>query len=118
METYHGLISMDHVVDGSVVINGEERVFEGARGYIEKDWGSSFPSSWVWLQANCFKERGVSLMVFAAVIPWLHHSFVGHLTVFLHRGKVINLSTYCGGKLTRLEKTDTGVSMRVRARRG
>jgi len=25
METYHGLISMDHVVDGSVVINGDRR---------------------------------------------------------------------------------------------
>ena len=113
METYHGLISMDHVVDGSVVINGDERMFHGARGYIEKDWGSSFPSSWVWLQANCFNERGVSLMVSVAVIPWLRSSFVGHLAIFLHRGVVINLSTYNGGKVTRLEKTDTGVSMRV-----
>jgi tocopherol cyclase len=117
METYHGLISMDHVVDGSVVINGDRRVFDGARGYIEKDWGSSFPSSWVWLQANCFKERGVSLMVSMAVIPWLHSSFVGHLAIFLHRGEVINLSTYGGGKVTRLEKMDTGVSMRVENKR-
>jgi tocopherol cyclase len=117
METYHGLISMDHVVDGSVVINGERRVFDGARGYIEKDWGSSFPSSWIWLQANCFNERGVSLMVSIAVIPWLHSSFVGHLAIFLYHGEVINLSTYCGGKVTRLKKMDTGISMKVEDKR-
>ena len=56
-------------------------------------------------------------MVSVAVIPWLHYSFVGHLTVFLHRGEVINLSTYSGGKVMRLEKTDTGVSMRVENKR-
>jgi tocopherol cyclase len=117
METYHGLISMDHVVDGSIVINGDRRVFDAARGYIEKDWGSSFPSSWIWLQANSFKEKGVSLMVSVAVIPWLHSSFVGHLAIFLHRGEVINLSTYGGGKVTRLEKIDRGVSMRVENKR-
>ena len=92
-------------------------MFHGARGYIEKDWGSSFPSSWVWLQANCFKERGISLMVSVAVIPWLHSSFVGHLAIFLYRGKVINLSTYNGGKVTSLKKTNTGVSMRVENKR-
>jgi tocopherol cyclase len=117
LETYHGLISMDHVVDGSIVINGDRRVFDAARGYIEKDWGCSFPSSWVWFQANSFKERGVSLMVSVAVIPWLHSSFVGHLAIFLHRGEVINLSTYCGGKVTRLEKMDTGLQMRVENKR-
>jgi tocopherol cyclase len=117
METYHGLISMDHVVNGSLIINGDKRVFDSARGYIEKDWGSSFPSSWIWLQANSFKERGVSLMVSVAVIPWLHSSFVGHLAIFLHKGEVFNLSTYSGGKVTRLEKKDTGLQMRVENKR-
>jgi tocopherol cyclase len=117
METYHGLISMDQVVDGSIVINGDRRVFDAARGYIEKDWGSSFPSAWIWLQANSFNERGVSLMVSVAVVPWLHSSFVGHLAIFLHRGEVINLSTYGGGKVTRLEKVDTGLQMRVENKR-
>jgi len=100
MQTYHGLVSLDHCVSGSLSLQGEERVFNGARGYIEKDWGSSFPSSWVWLQSNCFDEEGVSLMVSIAVIPWLWSSFIGHIAIFLHKGVVYNLSTYDGGKIS------------------
>ena len=48
MECYHGVLGFDHAVHGSLVMNGETVNFDGGRGYIEKDWGRSFPSSWVW----------------------------------------------------------------------
>jgi tocopherol cyclase len=33
MECYHGVVSMDHTVAGTLVIDGEPQVFEGGRGY-------------------------------------------------------------------------------------
>ena len=116
METYHGLLSLDHRVDGVISIEGDEHVFREGRGYIEKDWGKSFPSSWIWMQSNCFNENGASLMFSTAVIPWLTSSFVGHLALLRFNNRTINLSTYRGGKITQLLKSKEGVSIQVQTR--
>jgi len=113
LETYHGLVSMDHIVNGSVTINGEKQTFSGAHGYIEKDWGASFPQSWIWMQGNCFIEEKTSLMISIAVIPWLGSSFIGHIAVFRVNDKLLNLSTYSGGKVKELEKTAAGVRLKI-----
>jgi len=52
MECYHGVVSLDHVIEGALEIDGRTIDFTGGRGYTEKDWGRSFPSSWIWLQSN------------------------------------------------------------------
>jgi tocopherol cyclase len=111
METYHGLLSLDHIVNGSIKIEDSVLTLKNAKGYIEKDWGTSFPSAWIWMQGNCFKENKTSLMVSVAIIPWLGSSFIGHLAVFLYKNKVINLSTYSGGKLTKISKTASTVEL-------
>ncbi|MFQ5584374.1 MAG: tocopherol cyclase family protein, partial [Calditrichia bacterium] len=54
MECYHGIVSLDHPIRGSLRLDGEELDFSGGRGYSEKDWGRSFPTAWVWLQSNHF----------------------------------------------------------------
>lgn len=117
METYHGLLSLDHVVDGGLMIAGEEHVFDSGRGYIEKDWGRSFPSSWVWVQSNGFPAPKTSIMVSVAVIPWLGSAFVGHLAVMLVDGKILNMSTYNGGRITSLSKDEQGVALTIETRR-
>lgn len=61
MECYHGVLSLDHSVDGTLEVDGERISYEGGRGYTEKDWGRSFPSAWVWVQSNDFGRTGVSL---------------------------------------------------------
>ena len=61
MQFYLGGVSMDHSFTGSLTIIGEQINFDGGRGYIEKDWGRSFPSSYVWLQCNHFETEGVCL---------------------------------------------------------
>ena len=54
MECYHGILSMDHSVEGQLEINQKKIDFTGGRGYIEKDWGHSFPSAYIWMQSNHF----------------------------------------------------------------
>jgi tocopherol cyclase len=107
MECRHGLISLDHRVTGSFEADGR-RVDMGSsgRGYIEKDWGSSMPSSWIWMQSNNFEAEGDSFMLSIADIPWLGSAFTGFLCVgsFASRGSL-------GGRLMR-EATYTGARLR------
>lgn len=116
METYHGLLSLDHTVDGVVKINDSSLRFQNAKGYMEKDWGTSFPSAWIWMQGNCFKESETSIMISVAVIPWLGSSFIGHLAILLHEDKLINLSTYAGGKISVLSKNPNSVIITIESR--
>lgn len=127
MECYHGLVSLDHALKGSLFINGIENKFTGGRGFIEKDWGTSFPRSWIWMQSNGFKDEGVSLMLSVARIPWLGGSFNGFLVFFLCGGEVYRFATYTGALLKEVivdEKTvsiaveDKHHSLTVKGRRG
>ena len=70
MECRHGIISMRHTLEGRLKLNGKEIDFTNGLGYIEKDSGRSFPSSYVWVQANDFDEP-CSIMASVADIPFL-----------------------------------------------
>ena len=74
MECYHGIISMNHDIEGSLFQNQKEICFDNGRGYIEKDWGHSFPKAYVWMQSNHFSKSGISFKSSIAIIPWLKSS--------------------------------------------
>jgi hypothetical protein len=69
LECYHGVLSMDHEVNGVVSFNEQEIFINQGRGYLEKDWGRAFPEAWVWLQCNHFAQRGIGLIGSIAVVP-------------------------------------------------
>ncbi|CAG8565531.1 14480_t:CDS:2, partial [Racocetra fulgida] len=44
--------------------NSKKIGFENGYGYIEKDWGTNFPQSYIWAQTNNFiNDKGSSLLV-------------------------------------------------------
>ena len=98
MECRHGIISMWHTTAGNLSINGEKLSFDKGKGYIEKDWGHSFPQTYTWVQCNDFKEKAG---VFAAVaqIPVGRFSFQGVIAAVYWRGKEYRFATYNGGKV-------------------
>ncbi len=96
MECYHGVVSINHSLKGSLIINDELYNLDSGKGYIEKDWGKSFPSSWIWLQCNNFKGSNSSFMLSIAKIPWLKNHFVGFLGFLYIDGIVLNFATYTG----------------------
>jgi len=99
MECYHGIVSMDHRVGGMIIVNGETIDFTNGRGYIEKDWGRSFPSAYFWMQSNHFSLPGISLKCSVAKIPWVRSSFVGFIAgIWLHN-RLIKFTTYNQSKL-------------------
>jgi hypothetical protein len=100
MEGYHGVCSLDHALSGQLMLDDELLDFDGGRGYAEKDWGRSFPSSWVWAQSNHFERPGVSVTVSVAKIPWMGSSFVGFIAGAWIAGKLYRFTSYTGTRLT------------------
>jgi hypothetical protein len=117
MECYHGVLSLDHRVDGTLGVNGEQLSFAGGRGYSEKDWGRSFPSAWVWVQSNEFRRVGLALTASIARIPWLGSSFVGSIAGLLVDGRLYRFATYTGARLVSLSHPPGGVDFALEDRR-
>jgi hypothetical protein len=113
MECYHGVVSFDHAVRGSLVMNGDTLGFDHGRGYIEKDWGQAFPQAWIWAQTNHFDRTGTSLTVSVATIPWLGSAFRGFIIGLWHDQRLYRFATYTGAKLESLRLTDTHVGLSV-----
>jgi hypothetical protein len=100
MECYHGILSMDHKISGQLEIDGHTIDFNSGKGYIEKDWGKSFPKAYIWLQSNHFDSPGIiSLSTSIAVIPWLKGSFCGFIVGFYYLDKLYPFTTWTGAKL-------------------
>jgi hypothetical protein len=106
MECYHGVVSFDHDLRGKLEINGKEISFDEGKGYIEKDWGTSFPKYYIWIQSNHFEKAGISLMASVANIPWLGNSFDGFIIGLFYQNKVHRFTTYTGARIDKLNYTD------------
>ena len=102
MQTYHGILSLDHTILGKLQVNGKEYDFTEGRGYIEKDWGRTFPRAYIWMQSNHFTQEGVSLTASVATIPWLNGWFRGFLIGLLVDGKLYRFTTYLGADIKTL----------------
>jgi len=94
MECYHGIVNLHHEVRGHLKISGNKVDFGKGYGYIEKDWGRSFPEAWIWLQSNHFSSEDVSLMFSVAKIPWLRRHFLGFISFVKIKDQIYLFSTY------------------------
>jgi tocopherol cyclase len=106
MECYHGVVSLTHDLNGSLSVDGDVFDFTKGKGYIEKDWGSSMPSAWIWMQSNHFSNPNSSFMLSVADIPWIGKSFTGFIGFFHHDNKTHHFATYRSSEL-QLEIPDT-----------
>jgi tocopherol cyclase len=106
MECKHGVVSVSHRIDGTLLIDGEHLDFSGGKGYIEKDWGKSFPESWIWFQSNNFANSDACIMMSIAKIPWLGSFFTGFLGFLYFNGIFYPFSTYHKSEITILNLAD------------
>lgn len=116
MECYHGVLSLDHGIAGRLRIDGQEISFDRGRGYIEKDWGQSFPAAWVWFQTNHFQQPRTCLTASVAIIPWLGRAFPGFIVGLWREGQLYRFTTYLGAAIERLEIDDDHVAWTLRSR--
>jgi len=127
MECYHGIVSLHHKLEGTLNVYGKPVDFTGGIGYIEKDWGRSFPSSWIWMQTNHLDNtQEACFMASVARIPWLGNHFVGYLAGLQLDGQLWAFTTYNNARLAvtldeaakavHLQLDRRGVSLEITAR--
>lgn len=117
MECYHGIVNIHQTVSGVLTINGETIDFDRGYGYIEKDWGKSFPKAWVWMQSNHFGQEDISFMFSVATIPFLIRSFTGFLCFFRRGHQFYRFATYSGAKVIYYRKHGIYLDVVIRDRK-
>lgn len=106
MECYHDIISMNHHLKGILKVNNEIYDFMDGKGYIEKDWGTSFPKEYIWLQSNNFENTDTSIMFSLAHIPFLGTAFQGFICNLIFDGQEYRFATYNNSKVVRVRYSD------------
>ena len=110
MECAHGVISMGHLLHGTLNLNGEEMDFSDGIGYIETDRGRSFPNRYLWTQCLWREPQRSSLMLSVATIPLPAGQFTGCICAVLHNGREYRLATYRGARIE--QWSDAGAVIR------
>jgi len=123
MECRHGVVNLDAVPSGTLNIDGESVNMDGGRAYVEKDWGSKFPKTWVWIQANHFETEGgtmATLMLSVASIPFPSDQlellrFRGFLGCLNLPGQgLFRFATYTGATIDKLEVSPSQSAVELR----
>lgn len=106
MECKHDIVSMNHTLEGYVYWNKLKIDFSGGKGYIEKDFGKSFPESYVWIQSNHFLNPKNAFMFSYAKIPFLNFKFNGLIANLIVGGEEFRFATYNRSKIDILVQKD------------
>lgn len=114
MECNHAILSMKNTTNGFININNHNMNFNHDFGYIEKDWGSSFPKSYIWCQGNNFQNSDASFMLSIANIPLKFFQFRGIICVLIINNKEYKFTTYNNTKLIEYVVDDNFINITLK----
>jgi tocopherol cyclase len=113
MECNHEVIHMKNIINGEVTLNKHRILFIEEIGYIEKDYGVSFPSEYIWLQGNHFNSSNTSFFFSYATIPYLKLSFKGLISVLYIDETEYRFATYNQSKVLSYHVDDDSKSVEI-----
>ncbi len=99
MECNHAIHSLGHFLQGFITVRERTYDFTGGTGYIEQDYGKSFPLEYIWMQTNDLEGKEGCLFVSIAKVPFLGFAFTGCISVLYLNGKEYRLATYLGVRI-------------------
>ena len=114
MECNHAILSMKSSISGSLHFNGNFINFDDGVAYIEKDWGTSFPKSYVWCQSNEFLAFPANFMLSVATIPLWNLKFIGIISVVSFENKEYKFATYYGAKLKKYDVNNYSIDIEIK----
>ena len=110
MQCYSQVCALSGKLKGNLKINKKEYNFSEGKLYIEKNWGKSFPYSYIWCQCNYFQEQSLSVTCSIAHIPMPKGSFTGFLIGVCFQNKLIKFTSINKSKLT-LDFLDNSITI-------
>jgi hypothetical protein len=114
MECKHGIVSVNHKVSGVLNIDNNVIDMNEGKGYIEKDWGSSFPEAWIWIQSNNFDNSDTAFTFSVAKIPWLGKYFPGFISFLYYDKRFFLFSSYNNSVLEEISYDGKTLSFTLR----
>ena len=114
MECNHAILNMKTRADGLIHINNNKIKFDDGIGYMEKDWGCSFPKSYIWCQGNDFQNSNASFMISIEDIPFKAFQFKGLICDLIIDNHEFRFSTYNNSKLVKYDVNDTSLNIILR----
>lgn len=102
LQCNHSILSLTHDLSGYIIIDGTKYSLNDGVGYIEKDFGKSFPKKYFWAQCNFFDSTQNSVFVACATVPILLAKFNGVICEIFYKNKHYRLATYNGVKIIEL----------------
>jgi len=113
MECNHAILNMKSRADGLIDINQNRINFDNGIGYMEKDWGCSFPKSYIWCQGNQFQNSNVSFMLSIADIPFKVFNFKGIICDLIIDDNEYKFTTYNNTKIIKYVVNNGLVDIRL-----
>lgn len=110
LECKHTVLSMYHEISGKLTVGGKNYNFDGGRGYIEGDYGKSFPQKYFWTQS--FLSSDVYVFAAAAKIPYLGLKLNGTVCIIHQNGLEYRLATYLGARVITFTKDTLKITQR------
>lgn len=98
---YHEVISLKHSVEGYLNYKDKNIKFDHAIGYLEKDYGTSFPSAYLWIQSN-HSIKNTSVFLSLASIDIIK-PFTGIIGIIHLKDRQIRISTYDFAKVKEIK---------------
>lgn len=99
LQCNHAIITLQGSVEGEIIYKDACHDFSGI-GYSEKDWGTSFPREYVWIQSNHSLEGyGNSLFLACGHIPMKLFDFMGVIGLIKAKDKTYKIGSYFGAKV-------------------
>ncbi len=99
LQCYHSLVSFRNEIKGKLKTPGHEINLNHGCGYIEKDWGNSFPTEHIWLQSNRFEKQKASLSLAAAPLVFAGWQYLGFAALLVLADKHYLFANYNGAAL-------------------
>jgi hypothetical protein len=116
MECNHSILSMKNRAQGLININDRKIDFNNSNGYIEKDWGYSFPKSYIWCQGNSFQKSNASFMLSIADVPFKAFNFRGIICALIIDNQEFKFTTYNNTRI--IEYDVNNYSLNVTLKKG
>jgi hypothetical protein len=103
LQCRHAVLSMAHTLRGCVTVEGRRYDFDGGVGYMEADFGTSFPRGYLWMQCSgrCAAGWPVSVMLAVAnvALPGGGLNVPGCIAVVWLAGQEVRFATYLGARI-------------------
>ncbi|MEG0592172.1 MAG: tocopherol cyclase family protein [Coprobacillus sp.] len=92
----------------------DKRYYINGTIYQEKDWGTSFPTKYIWVQSHCCHEKRAILFLSCATIPLNKIGFTGIIMTLIIDDKEFHIASYYGAYIVKAKKMGNSYILIIR----